>query len=497
MLKNKFKITSGSVSALATVIMLLFAMKDRYWPNDSENLSTCLVRRAQNSKSAIELYKNGDYDSAYRFAMKGNLNDKVLQWYLGWMYFEGKGTSANTNETFRLWLESARQGYPLAQNDLALMYERGEGVEVEIDKAIYWYEQAAKQKLPGVAIHLGHIYENPKFGRFNVENAIKWFEYAYRNGDASGARHLGWMCERGRAIPRNMQQAMEWYRKAADAGDINSICRIAMRNLIDKEQTPEDSVRMLEYCATNGSVYARHLLVDLYEFGFNGIIDSDADKAYMYACEFGDTGDLAFQTRAADLCQSGQINDMKLSEAVRRYSLAAKGGEPEAMFKLGRLYSEGRGVSQDYEMALNLYTNAVELWPDYEEANEHLGLAYRNGLGTTKNAQKAIRHFKLAADDDNVTATLNLAEMYEIGDGVSRDLEKALDYYVKLKGIIDEDEISKADSGIGRCLKGLEQQRLMRVVLLLVVVIIGSGWGWYGLAKIVRKRRKIVGLYAE
>ena len=480
---KNWRITSGFVSAVVAVIMLTFFVIDRYWKVSSENPSVSLIRRANNSKSAIELYKNGDYDNAYKLAIIGDLSNNVLQWYLGWMYFEGRGTTANTNEAFRLWAESAHQGNPMAQNDLAIMYEFGEGVEANIDCAIHWYERAAKQNLTNVAIHLGHIYEDPKYGKFNVEKAIQWFEYAYRHGDPSGARHLGWMCERGRSVPMDMPQAIEWYRKAAALGDINSMCRLAIRDICDKGSDVSVSIKQLEYCATNGSVYARHLLVDLYEFGIAGRLESDANKAYVYACKFGDSGDMSFQTRAGDLCLGGQMDNVNPMEAVRRYNLAVRGGDVDAMYKLGKVYSTGNVVPLNHERAFDLYCRAVRINPDFEEAHESLGLAYRNGLGTSKSIQDAIRHFEVAVEYDNDVALLNLAEIYESGEGVAQDLKKALDYYIKLKRIVDEEGLCKADEGMARCLDGLKQQRYRRMTLLGLIVILVFAGVLYGTIK--------------
>ena len=485
---KKLQITPGIVSALVAVIMLAYFLKDRYWKTCSEDLFAVLIQRANNTKSAIELYKNGDYDNAYKFAIIGDLNDKDLQWYLGWMYFEGRGTVSNTNEAFRLWLASAHQGNSRAQNDLAIMYERGEGVETNIDYAIHWYEQAAMQKLPGVAIHLGHIYENPKYGRFNVENAIKWFEYAYRHGDPNGARHLGWMCERGRSVPKDMSQAMEWYRKAAEIGDINSMCRLAMRDIYGKANDVFSSIKQLEYCATNGSICARHLLVDLYEFGLKGRLEPDINKAYAYACKFGDAGDMSFQIRAGDLCLARQVDNVNPMEAARRYNLAVRGGEVEAMYKLGKVYSTGNGVPQNHETAFDLYSRAVKIDPDFEEVNESLGLAYRNGWGTQKSIQDAIRHFELAAEYDNEAALLNLAEIYESGEGVAQDLKKAIGYYIKLKRVVDEEGLCKADEGITRCMNGLKQQRYLRMTLLGLIVILAITGVSYGAIKCRKSR---------
>lgn len=40
---------------------------------------------------------------------------------------------------------AAKQGFAIAQHNLAVCYEKGQGVEKDINKAIEWYKKAAQQ----------------------------------------------------------------------------------------------------------------------------------------------------------------------------------------------------------------------------------------------------------------------------------------------------------------------------------------------------------------
>jgi TPR repeat protein len=67
------------------------------------------------------------------------------QYALGLMCFNGKCMRPNPTETARLFELSARQGFPLAQYDLAGCYAMGFGRPIDRNQAIYWYRQAANQ----------------------------------------------------------------------------------------------------------------------------------------------------------------------------------------------------------------------------------------------------------------------------------------------------------------------------------------------------------------
>jgi TPR repeat protein len=58
---------------------------------------------------------------------------------------------------------------------------------------------------------------------------------------------------------------------------------------------------------------------------------------------------------------------------------AADRGDPKAQFNLASMYETGKGVSQNYEKAIELYTKAAD--QGLVDAQYNLALMYENGDG--------------------------------------------------------------------------------------------------------------------
>jgi TPR repeat protein len=82
---------------------------------------------------------------------------------------------------------------------------------------------------------------------------------------------------------------------------------------------------------------------------------------------------------------------------------------------LGRMYSLGQGVPQDYAQALTWYRRAA----DQGEAGAQfmLGVIYDNGQGVPQDYAQAGHWYRKATDQGQADAQYNLGVMYEYGQG--------------------------------------------------------------------------------
>ena len=67
----------------------------------------------------------------------------------------------------------------------------------------------------------------------------------------------------------------------------------------------------------------------------------------------------------------------------------------------------------------------------YAEAQNNLGLIFKDGLGTPQNYGKALEWYLKAADQGNLDAIMNIGNIYNKGLGVPADYEKALAWLFK------------------------------------------------------------------
>jgi len=106
----------------------------------------------------------------------------------------------------------------------------------------------------------------------------------------------------------------------------------------------------------------------------------------------------------------------------------AKEGNAIAQTDIGKMYAEGRGVSQDFDQAKTWFEKAVlQKQPD---ALYNLGLLYANGDGVEQNWTEAVRWYRPAAELGQSDAENSLGLRYEKGQGVEKDLVQAYKWFV-------------------------------------------------------------------
>ena len=68
---------------------------------------------------------------------------------------------------------------------------------------------------------------------------------------------------------------------------------------------------------------------------------------------------------------------------------------------------------------------------EHPRAQYNLGVMYENGQGVEKNLQKAAELYQKAADQGDPNSQCNLGFMYSNGQGVEKNLQKAAELYQK------------------------------------------------------------------
>lgn len=89
----------------------------------------------------------------------------------------------------------------------------------------------------------------------------------------------------------------------------------------------------------------------------------------------------------------------------------ASHGDPDSQFKLGEIYANGQGVTQDYAEAVKWYRQAVER--RHVKAQFALGLMYYNGRGVEKDLETAKSWYRKAAAQGHEGAKQRLQRLGE------------------------------------------------------------------------------------
>ncbi len=114
----------------------------------------------------------------------------------------------------------------------------------------------------------------------------------------------------------------------------------------------------------------------------------------------------------------GIYYDQSYENAGICYNKASEMGDSWAQFLLANMYMIGKGVPQDIDKAINLYTDSAK--QGYKNAQFNLGLICESN----KSYKEALYWYIKAVELENTDAMFNLALMYYKGRGVNRDVAK-------------------------------------------------------------------------
>lgn len=103
---------------------------------------------------------------------------------------------------------------------------------------------------------------------------------------------------------------------------------------------------------------------------------------------------------------------------------------------------EEDGIVRDDAEAVKWYRKAAE--QGHIEAQNRLGIMYRDGRGVTQDYTEAVKCFLKAAEQGNAEAQFNLAEAYYHGNGIDKDGDKAHAWFCKAS----RQGVAKADGFI-------------------------------------------------
>ena len=132
-----------------------------------------------------------------------------------------------------------------------------------------------------------------------------------------------------------------------------------------------------------------------------------------------------------------------LTEAAKWYQRAADAGVVPAQYRLGSLYEKGTGVGRDLKKARALYLQAAE--QGNASAMHNLAVMLANGGETAPDFTGAGKWFEMAADRGIRDSQFNLAILYARGNGVAQDLEQSYKWFSIAARDGDTDAAQKRD----------------------------------------------------
>ncbi|KAJ8540735.1 hypothetical protein ON010_g12493 [Phytophthora cinnamomi] len=317
---------------------------------------------------------------------------------MGDLYYWGaRGVPRDHVQAYNYFNRAAHAGDVNSQSAVAGMLLKGEGTAQDNITAIKWYEKAAAKNHTRALNGLGFSHFHGSGGvKENKSLALKYFERAAENQeDGDSVFNAGYCHAMGLGTNVNISRAMEFYDVAArHFGHFDAIFEMG---------------KMLMQ-------------------GVRDVLPRDSNKALQYLKAASDGGQWGQTVRKGfDLYSNG-----KFERAAVSYHEARELGYPVATSNLAFLYDQRLLRSGDLaseRRALKYLSLASDVNGDRETLVRIGDYHYYGLAGLRKDPQTAIRWYSRASAAGVDAGAYNVGHMYEFGDGVEVNLDRAGRYY--------------------------------------------------------------------
>ncbi len=258
---------------------------------------------------------------------------------------------------------------------------------------------------------------------------------AAHSGDTAAMFALGQRYEFGTGAPQDYDKALMWYQAAADAGDARAINTLALWQIegIDVAKDEPAGQALLRKAAEAGEPAAMMNLATRFEKG-TAWLAKDSEKAAVYLAkavaryrELAEAVEVRAMFQIGVLYGQGRGVPQDDAVAAQWFEKAASHDDTSAMLSLANLCAEGRGIKRDNQKIFSLCAKAAEL--GNPRALYNLGVAYAHGRGVAKDEAKALEYYRAAANGAYPEAMNNLGLMYIAGRGAERNAAEGVDWF--------------------------------------------------------------------
>ena len=117
--------------------------------------------------------------------------------------------------------------------------------------------------------------------------------------------------------------------------------------------------------------------------------------------------------------------------ALKYFEKAEKAGNIKGRYGIAKCYFYGRGLEQNYEKAYNIFYNLMTKYNDID-SKYYIGFMYYHGYFVKQNYEMAYNIFKEMADNGDIDAKKRIADMYYFGQYLPKDYEKSFEIFKDL-----------------------------------------------------------------
>ena len=409
-----------------------------------------------------------DYEQAvYWYRKAAEQGNVEAQYKLGNCCLTGQGVIKNEEEAYIWFKKAAEQGNAEAQYKLGNCYLTGQGITKNEEEAHLWFKKAVEQgnetakkklneiedlkrrKISDTEFKLATDYQNSG----NTLLAIEHYEKAASLGSAEAQLNLGRMYFYGKGVKIDKRKAGEWYRKAAENGNAQAQFNLGVMYECGESDSGVNKDYLEAEKWYKKAVAQGHKDAPAFLYGIQKEIKKQKDAKDILAklVREAENGNAEAQYELGNYYNNGIYVKRDDTKAIIWYRKSAEQGLKISQFNMGCFYENGWGTTADKEKALYWYKKAAEQGD--EDAQKRINALQKSGEGDAnaqyelgryyayneKRVEKnsfqdwmtAFKCFKKAAEQGHVQAQFELAKCYDIGFGVTSDMQQALFWYRK------------------------------------------------------------------
>ncbi|OHT05794.1 hypothetical protein TRFO_26397 [Tritrichomonas foetus] len=360
--------------------------------------------------------------------------------------------------SLKLYKKAAQHENVEAMYSVGRFYEKGLGVEIDLDLAFSWYSEASNRGHLEATYKCGYMLMHGIGTHQNIKQAqvklIKAAEECHVEATSELAHLL--------YSKNDYTNAFQLASAAASYGNVNAQILLA-RLYYDGHGVEKDSKMFLKYlylAEQNGSAEAQYLIGQYYEDDVG-----DMNHAFHWYTKAAQHEYTEAELKVAQMLYEGQGICQDSKQALKWYKRAAKKGNALAMLHTARMYSQGNGVQVNKIKAVKYFKLAAEHGnssamyqyaqmlekgigmeeADHEAAYEWYSLAAKKGESKAfgrimhiyacgirlRKVDTPIAKLQELADSGNITAMIDLGDIFYYGAQGCRDIAHALELYQK------------------------------------------------------------------
>jgi len=412
------------------------------------------------------------------------------QFNLAMDYINGEhGVKKDLSRGMTLLIASAHRDNPRAQYSYGLMLRDGAGVDKDLTEALNWLQKAASAGLANAKREYDNLKLNAmlKNGDSNPDKpaaqfslglrllkgegvkqdeveAAKWILKAAKQNHHEAEARIGNMYRQGIGVEKNTRQAKRWLEKAASAGVISASREL--KELDDETFTP-DSLKAKNLADSDNAETAA--LLQKTALSEPPLTLSSTALNDEENISIGLPGSRSATTKAANSSRAKPVKTAQ-SKPADKNTVQNNQDKPKSapinngvvamldntqvvaddlvidknsnLFPLLRLAENGdKGAQYEFAVQLLATNNSKQAsdeaikWLTLAANNKHLSAQkklanlYQSGSQVKRDLKKAYDCFLLAATSGDDEAQLKLGDMYRNGEGVSSDNSEAIRWY--------------------------------------------------------------------